>query len=66
MLGFTEIAIIILVAIIVLFGGKKITELARSSGRAMAEFKKGKIEAEKELKELTKIEETKIEEKKEK
>ncbi|MFA5052720.1 MAG: twin-arginine translocase TatA/TatE family subunit [Parcubacteria group bacterium] len=53
-MGFTELAIIVVLAIIVFFGGKKIAELARSAGRASAEFKKGKLEAEKEVKDLMK------------
>jgi sec-independent protein translocase protein TatA len=51
-MGFTELAIIIIIALVVFFGGKKLAELSRSAGRASAEFKKGKLEAEKELKEM--------------
>jgi sec-independent protein translocase protein TatA len=51
-MGFTELAIVVVVLIILFFGGKKISELSRSAGRAVTEFKKGKIEAEKELKEM--------------
>ena len=40
MLGTMEIALIV-IAILVLFGGKKIPELARSIGEAMKELKKG-------------------------
>jgi sec-independent protein translocase protein TatA len=53
-MGFTELAIIIVIALIVFFGGKKLAELSKSAGRATAEFKKGKLEAEKELKEMMK------------
>ena len=42
--------ILILLVILLLFGGKKLPELARGLGRSLAEFKKGKEEAEKELK----------------
>ena len=43
------IQVIIVIAIIaVLFGAKKIPELARSIGKAKGEFKKGLIEGEKE------------------
>ncbi len=50
-LGITEIIVIILAAAILLFGGKKIVEFARSLGRVSGEFKKGKQEIEKELRE---------------
>lgn len=49
-LGLPEIAIIALAVGILFFGGKKITELARSMGRASGEFKKGRKEVEEELK----------------
>jgi sec-independent protein translocase protein TatA len=39
--------IIVLVIILVLFGGKKLPDLARSLGRSLGEFKKGKDEGEK-------------------
>jgi len=39
MLGTTEIALIVL-AVLVLFGGKKIPELARGIGSAFKEFRK--------------------------
>jgi sec-independent protein translocase protein TatA len=51
MLGMPEILIIILVIVILLFGAKKLPELARSLGRAKGEFDRGKMEIEKELKE---------------
>ncbi len=42
--------IIILVALVILFfGGKKISELARGLGRFSGEFKKGKMEMQKEI-----------------
>lgn len=37
---------------IVLFGAKKIPDLARTLGRSRMEYEKGKFEAEKELKDL--------------
>ncbi len=52
MIGLPEILIIAAVVLVVLFGGKKITELARGMGKFSSEFKKGKIEAEKELNEI--------------
>ncbi|MBI2108907.1 MAG: twin-arginine translocase TatA/TatE family subunit [Parcubacteria group bacterium] len=50
-LGIPEILIIILVVGILFFGSKKITEFAHGLGRATGEFKKGKKEIEKELRE---------------
>ena len=52
MIGFTEILIIAALILVVLFGGKKIVEVARGMGRFSSEFKKGKMEAEKELNEM--------------
>ena len=43
--------IIVIVVIGLLFGGKKIPELARSLGKAKSEFKKGLAEGEREEKE---------------
>lgn len=43
--GLWQLLIVILIAVIV-FGGKKIPELARSLGRAKGEFKKGLAEGE--------------------
>ena len=48
-LGGTEILIIIVIAAILFFGGKKIPEFAKALGRAMGEFKKGRLEVEREL-----------------
>lgn len=50
-LGVTEI-LLILVAVLVLFGGKRIPELARGLGRAQAEYKKAKQAIENEVSEL--------------
>ena len=45
--------IIIIVAVaILIFGAKKIPELAKTMGKARVEYEKGKIESEKELKDL--------------
>ncbi|MDI6833059.1 MAG: twin-arginine translocase TatA/TatE family subunit [Bacteroidales bacterium] len=41
--------IIILVIVIILFGGKKIPELMRSLGKGVSEFKKGKDDIENDL-----------------
>ncbi|MCL2144583.1 MAG: twin-arginine translocase TatA/TatE family subunit [Endomicrobia bacterium] len=50
-LGMSEILLIIL-AIVILFGGKKIPELARALGRASYEFKKARESIENEVKSL--------------
>jgi len=46
-----EWLILIFLALILIFGAKKIPELARALGRAKMEFERGKMEIEKELKE---------------
>lgn len=51
-IGMSEIVIIIIAAAVLIFGAKKIPELARTLGRSKGEFEKGKIESEKELKDL--------------
>ena len=43
---------IIIIAVVFIFGAKKIPELAKTFGKAKGEFEKGKIEGEKELKEF--------------
>lgn len=54
-MGTTELVIIAVVVLAVLFfGGKKLTEISRSAGKTVGEFKKGKLEAEKELEDLKK------------
>ena len=47
-IGPTEM-ILIVAAVLILFGASKIPELARSLGKASGEFKKAKIETENEL-----------------
>jgi len=48
-IGATEIILIVLV-ILLLFGAKKIPELARGIGKGMSEFKKGLKDVEDEIK----------------
>lgn len=43
--------IIILLIILLLFGARKIPELARNLGRALGEFQRGRLEMEREFKE---------------
>ena len=50
-LGLTEIALI-LVVVLVLFGGKRIPELAKSLGKAQYEYKKAKEMLQNEAQEL--------------
>src|SRR3989441_12728538 len=45
----TEWIIIILVIAVVIFGAKKVPEIARAFGRATTEYEKAKIESKKEL-----------------
>lgn len=47
-----EIIIIIVILGVLIFGAKKIPELAKTFGKAKGEFEKGKIEGEKELKDF--------------
>ena len=49
--GGTELAVILLIAIL-LFGANKIPKLARSTGEAMGEFKKGREQVEQELEQI--------------
>ncbi|MBA4438275.1 MAG: twin-arginine translocase TatA/TatE family subunit [Nitrosopumilus sp.] len=47
-----EWVFIIVIAVVLIFGAKKIPELAKTFGKAKGEFEKGKIEGEKELKDF--------------
>jgi sec-independent protein translocase protein TatA len=51
MIGGMEWIIIIVAAIILLFGAKKVPEFARSLGKAKAEFERGKKMVEREIRE---------------
>ncbi|TKX75568.1 twin-arginine translocase TatA/TatE family subunit [Halorubrum sp. GN11_10-6_MGM] len=46
--------LIILLVLVLLFGANKIPKLARSTGQAMGEFKKGREQVEEELKDMQK------------
>ncbi|MFQ6128809.1 MAG: twin-arginine translocase TatA/TatE family subunit [Thermoplasmata archaeon] len=45
-----EVIILLIIILVLLFGAKKIPELARALGRAMGEFRRGRMEIERELK----------------
>jgi sec-independent protein translocase protein TatA len=45
--------ILILAVVVLLFGANKLPQLARSSGQAMGEFKKGRQDIEHDLREAT-------------
>jgi sec-independent protein translocase protein TatA len=51
-MGYEQIIIVAIIAGAIIFGAKKIPELARTFGKAKGEFEKGKLEAEKELKDF--------------
>ncbi len=51
-IGGQEIIILVIVIGVLIFGAKKIPELAKTFGKAKGEFEKGKIEADKDLKEF--------------
>ncbi len=50
--GGTELIILVVVIGVLIFGAKKIPELAKTFGKAKGEFEKGKMEGEKELKDF--------------
>jgi len=52
MIGGTELIILVVVIGVLLFGAAKIPKLAKTFGKAKAEYKKGEIEGDKELKEF--------------
>ena len=50
--GGSEWIIVIVAAGVLLFGAKKIPQLAKTFGKAKGEYKKGEIEADRELKDF--------------
>ncbi len=51
-MGYETILIVVIVIGALIFGAKKIPELARTFGKAKGEFEKGRLESEKELKDF--------------
>jgi len=51
-MGYEQVIIAAVVIGVVIFGAKKIPELAKTFGKAKGEFEKGRMESEKELKEF--------------
>ena len=51
-MGYEQILIVVIVIAALIFGAKKIPELARTFGKAKGEFVKGRLESEKELKDF--------------
>ncbi|MGI0101542.1 MAG: Sec-independent protein translocase subunit TatA/TatB [Nitrosotalea sp.] len=58
-MAYENVIIVVVVVAILIFGAKKIPELARTFGKAKGEYEKGRIEADKELKEFKDKEELK-------
>ncbi len=51
-MAYENVIIAVVIIGVLIFGAKKIPELARTFGKAKGEYEKGRIEAEKELKEF--------------
>ena len=51
-MAYENVIIAVVIVGVIIFGAKKIPELARTFGKAKGEYEKGRIEAEKELKEF--------------
>ncbi len=49
--GFEWIILLIIIAVLLLFGPQKLPELARGVGRALGEFRRGKMEVERQISE---------------
>ena len=52
MIGGSELIILVVVIGVLLFGAAKTPQLAKTFGKAKAEYKKGEIEGDKELKDF--------------
>ncbi len=57
--GGMEIVLIIVIIGVLIFGAKKIPELAKTLGKAKGDYEKGKIESEKDLKDFKDIHDSK-------
>lgn|SRR2546422_1559801 len=55
--GFEWIILLIIIAVLLLFGPKKLPELARSIGRAWGELRRGKMEVERQIRDEFSVEE---------
>ena len=51
-MAYENVIIAVVIIGVLIFGAKKIPELAKTFGKAKGEYEKGRIEAEKELKEF--------------
>jgi sec-independent protein translocase protein TatA len=58
-MAYENVIIAVVIIGVLIFGAKKIPELARTFGKAKGEFEKGRIESEKELKDFKDKEELK-------
>ena len=52
-MAFENVLLIVIIIVVLLFGAKKLPELARALGRAQAEFEKGKREFNREKSQYT-------------
>jgi sec-independent protein translocase protein TatA len=57
--GFEWVILLIVIAVLLLFGPQKLPELAKSIGRAWGEFRRGKMEVEREIRQEFQQEESK-------
>ncbi|MDE1843499.1 conserved hypothetical protein [Nitrosotalea sinensis] len=58
-MAYENVIIAVVIIGVLIFGAKKIPELARTFGKAKGEFEKGRLESEKELKDFKDKEELK-------